>query len=174
MVLKKAAAAGDDGEKPKRKRIIKATTSNSTEEAVVEDTSVPAIEAAAEEPKKHLALKKGAPKKEAPIKEASQKRGRKKQEDEQPTVENNDVVTTAKNASTDGNKADEQSTSTSEINIEIPERGSQVTKFFPQRREQAFNIEFDGIIMAEGVLEMMPDGYGFLRSSTIPLIFGPK
>ena len=27
-----------------------------------------------------------------------------------------------------------------------------------------FNIEFDGVIHGEGVLEMMPDGYGFLRS----------
>ena len=36
---------------------------------------------------------------------------------------------------------------------------------YPQRREQSFNIEFDGVILSEGVLEMMPDGYGFLRSS---------
>ena len=38
-------------------------------------------------------------------------------------------------------------------------------KAFPQKKEPVFNIEFDGIILAEGVLEMMPDGYGFLRSS---------
>ena len=36
-------------------------------------------------------------------------------------------------------------------------------KVYPQRRDQVFNIEFDGVIMSEGVLEMMPDGYGFLR-----------
>ena len=29
------------------------------------------------------------------------------------------------------------------------------------KKEPAFNIEFDGVIMGEGVLEMMPDGYGF-------------
>jgi hypothetical protein len=34
-----------------------------------------------------------------------------------------------------------------------------------QRKEPAFNIEFEGVILGEGVLEMMPDGYGFLRSS---------
>src|SRR5690606_24885704 len=28
-----------------------------------------------------------------------------------------------------------------------------------------FSAEFDGIVSSEGVLEMMPDGYGFLRSS---------
>src|SRR5215218_7337356 len=101
---KKAAAPGDDGEKPKRKRFIKATTSNSTEEAVVEDTSVPAaIETAAEAPKKHLTLKKGAPKKEAPQKEAPQKRARKKQEDEQPSETGNEAPVTSSKEPTDGN-----------------------------------------------------------------------
>ncbi len=33
------------------------------------------------------------------------------------------------------------------------------------KKEPTFNIEFDGVITGEGVLEMMPDGYGFLRSS---------
>jgi len=54
-----------------------------------------------------------------------------------------------------------------------PERGSQINKFYPPRREQTFNIEFDGIIMAEGVLEMMPDGYGFLRSSDYNYLSSP-
>jgi transcription termination factor Rho len=42
-----------------------------------------------------------------------------------------------------------------------------------QRREQAFNIEFDGVIQGEGVLEMMPDGYGFLRSSDYNYLSSP-
>ncbi len=42
-----------------------------------------------------------------------------------------------------------------------------------QRREQAFNIEFDGVIQSEGVLEMMPDGYGFLRSSDYNYLSSP-
>ncbi len=41
------------------------------------------------------------------------------------------------------------------------------------KREPAFNIEFDGIIMSEGVLEMMPDGYGFLRSSDYNYLSSP-
>jgi transcription termination factor Rho len=44
---------------------------------------------------------------------------------------------------------------------------------FPQRRESAFNIEFDGVILGEGVLEMMPDGYGFLRSSDYNYLSSP-
>jgi transcription termination factor Rho len=42
------------------------------------------------------------------------------------------------------------------------------------RKEQPiFNIEFDGIIEGEGVLEMMPDGYGFLRSSDYNYLSSP-
>jgi transcription termination factor Rho len=46
-------------------------------------------------------------------------------------------------------------------------------KSFHQKKEPAFNIEFDGIIQAEGVLEMMPDGYGFLRSSDYNYLSSP-
>jgi transcription termination factor Rho len=34
-----------------------------------------------------------------------------------------------------------------------------------QTKSRRFNIELDGMIEGEGILEMMPDGYGFLRSS---------
>ena len=46
----------------------------------------------------------------------------------------------------------------------------------PQRQIQrppAFNIEFEGVINSEGVLEMMPDGYGFLRSSDYNYLSSP-
>ncbi|MEP6927387.1 MAG: transcription termination factor Rho [Ginsengibacter sp.] len=46
-------------------------------------------------------------------------------------------------------------------------------KSFQQKKETAFNIEFDGVILAEGVLEMMPDGYGFLRSSDYNYLSSP-
>ncbi|WP_430611850.1 transcription termination factor Rho [Flavobacterium sp. JP2137] len=41
----------------------------------------------------------------------------------------------------------------------------------PQYREPDY--EFDGIIESEGVLEMMPDGYGFLRSSDYNYLSSP-
>jgi transcription termination factor Rho len=50
---------------------------------------------------------------------------------------------------------------------------SQSGKTYPQRRNEVFNIEFDGVIQAEGVLEMMPDGYGFLRSSDYNYLSSP-
>ncbi|MGB0984802.1 MAG: transcription termination factor Rho [Saprospiraceae bacterium] len=42
-----------------------------------------------------------------------------------------------------------------------------------EERKQKFNIEFDGIIEGEGVLELMADGYGFLRSSDYNYLTSP-
>ena len=54
-----------------------------------------------------------------------------------------------------------------------PGNGDQQQKVYPPRRNENFNIEFDGVIQAEGVLEMMPDGYGFLRSSDYNYLSSP-
>src|SRR5215208_1726292 len=150
-------------EGPKRKRIVKASTANTTEEAEVEE---PIVEA------KRPIKKTITPKKEdvTPKKEEKPKKGKRK---------------------IDGHVVDEESTETTEPELEIPEaqeeaqtpessqqseqseRTTQISKFYPPRREQTFNIEFDGIILAEGVLEMMPDGYGFLRSSDYNYLSSP-
>jgi transcription termination factor Rho len=42
-----------------------------------------------------------------------------------------------------------------------------------RRRDSLFNPEMDGLIVCEGVLEMMPDGYGFLRSSDYNYLSSP-
>jgi len=42
-----------------------------------------------------------------------------------------------------------------------------------QQQQNAFNVEFDGVVFSEGVLEMMPDGYGFLRSSDYNYLSSP-
>lgn len=41
------------------------------------------------------------------------------------------------------------------------------------REEKKKEFDFDGIISSEGVLEMMPDGYGFLRSSDYNYLNSP-
>lgn len=40
-------------------------------------------------------------------------------------------------------------------------------------KKPAFNVELDGVIEGEGILEMMPDGYGFLRSSDYNYLTSP-
>ena len=165
-------------DRPKRKRIVKATTANSTEEAIVEE---PAIEAKRPAKKAAPAKKEERPvkderqmKDDRPVKEERpvKKTARKKedlppvtvQREEEEEEEENEVAEQQMEVS--GNQ-DETA------NVQQPDRGSQINKFYPQRREQTFNIEFDGIILGEGVLEMMPDGYGFLRSSDYNYLSSP-
>jgi transcription termination factor Rho len=63
----------------------------------------------------------------------------------------------------------EQPTTKEEI-----ERSMQVTvKSQPAPKLSSFNIELDGIIEGEGVLEMMPEGYGFLRSADYNYLNSP-
>lgn len=41
------------------------------------------------------------------------------------------------------------------------------------RRKDEYSFEFEGIVTSEGVLEVMPDGYGFLRSSDYNYLNSP-
>jgi len=43
----------------------------------------------------------------------------------------------------------------------------------PQPQREDYSWEFEGIVSCEGVLEMMPDGYGFLRSSDYNYLSSP-
>lgn len=150
------------GDKPKRKRIIKASTANSTEEAIVEEPIV--------EEKKPV--KKLVPKKEAP------KKVKKKTDDDEDNININQEELPME---TEASIAEAQAPEENGINISESSQPAEKTlqlggvaaKFYPQRREQTFNIEFDGVINAEGVLEMMPDGYGFLRSSDYNYLSSP-
>jgi transcription termination factor Rho len=46
-------------------------------------------------------------------------------------------------------------------------------EFKPQPKPERVYYNFDGIAIGEGVLEMMPDGYGFLRSSDYNYLSSP-
>lgn len=65
----------------------------------------------------------------------------------------------------DGEEEEEEEAATTELPV-----AAQKTLY---KKEPAFNVEFDGIIQGEGVLEMMPDGYGFLRSSDYNYLSSP-
>lgn len=57
---------------------------------------------------------------------------------------------------------------------QAPQQQNNYRPQYQQRRENPhFNVEFDGLIQAEGVLEMMPDGYGFLRSADYNYLSSP-
>ena len=150
-----------------RKRIVKASTANSTEEAIVEEPSAPAPEAEHKRPAKKAASKK---------EEKPKKTAKKRQEEEAlaATPQQNASVEKPQLELPIAGEPDEETTPDEvEEVVPAPERGTQISKFFSQQRRENFNIEFDGIILAEGVLEMMPDGYGFLRSSDYNYLSSP-
>jgi transcription termination factor Rho len=156
----KSAPAADG--KPRRRRIVKASTANTTEEAIVEDTGT-------EEPEP-VEEKRPIKKAVAAKKDAAPKRGRKKAEEEAP-----ELPLETETAIAEAQAAEEEAVSPVEAAAPQVEKSQQINinKYYPTRRDQTFNIEFDGVIIAEGVLEMMPDGYGFLRSSDYNYLSSP-
>jgi len=112
--------------------------------------------------------------------------GRKKVQEAANTSEprvNTDNVTAGGDLSTksaDSKNEEEQSKTVDkkpfeqqkQVQIRKGEQESQ-GKTLVIKKEQAFNLEYDGLIMGEGVLEMMPDGYGFLRSSDYNYLSSP-
>lgn len=147
----KGAVASSDG---KRKRIIKTTTSTGSEEAVVESNG----------DEKSIVKKSNMPRKEEKV---PVKKGRKKTEDKEAPQEVQAPVAEPE-ATAETAEATAPAEETAAENT-----ASQQNKIYPQRREQQFNVEFDGVILSEGVLEMMPDGYGFLRSSDYNYLSSP-
>ncbi|MCX6315929.1 MAG: transcription termination factor Rho [Bacteroidetes bacterium] len=172
-ILDNQAIAGSKGAKPnedgKRKRIIKTTTSNSTEEAIVEeDTDKKPVKKPVVQAKKED---------KTPVKKV-----RKKIEEKEPEAEEVSGNTADANSEEISPELAAQNLLAQAIlnetsNQQTPENpaGTGQNKFYPPRREQnqVFNVEFDGVILGEGVLEMMPDGYGFLRSSDYNYLSSP-
>lgn len=56
---------------------------------------------------------------------------------------------------------------------EKPQHNQQNNRKPREQQYGNYNVEFDGVIQGEGVLEMMPDGYGFLRSSDYNYLNSP-
>ncbi|HYM94693.1 MAG TPA: transcription termination factor Rho [Chitinophagaceae bacterium] len=160
---------GNPEEKPKRKRIIKTSTGITTEEALVENNG---------EDKKIFKTPPMPPKKDIrqePVEEkVPMKKGRKKTDEKEPADYLSEKDVPVNEDTGTANETDTTSAVTEETEQEAQDANSGgAQKVYPQRRDQVFNIEFDGVIMSEGVLEMMPDGYGFLRSSDYNYLSSP-
>ena len=169
----KAGSVNAD-DKGKRKRIIKTSTGITNEEAVVEESSSSVADDKKSLKKPHMALKKEE-------KTAAHPKKTRKKTDEKEIESGPEVsMMPAKGTSTEDQDQDqEQAGEVKGDNGQSGEsegsgdQGGGQNKVYPSRREQYFNIEFDGVILSEGVLEMMPDGYGFLRSSDYNYLSSP-
>ena len=133
-----------EGEKPKRKRMVKSAAD--TDEAVSK-----------------------------PKKTETEKKPVKKQVDEdddadvQPITEQESTIPAAIAQMLAEEDEQDQAPET-----DLDEETSKApAKQYNQRQQPAFNIEFDGVVLGEGVLEMMQDGYGFLRSSDYNYLSSP-
>jgi transcription termination factor Rho len=159
-----AVQASETKDDPKKKsarprKPVTVKTTNGTEEAEVmqEAPASPVAEKAA--PKKGPVRK---PRTENPRDEQPQPDAHN---NAQPTGSQEAGATTDNNTTEDGHQAGENNASQEAPQHQYPRQ--------QQRKEPAFNIEFEGVILGEGVLEMMPDGYGFLRSSDYNYLSSP-
>ena len=153
-------------EKGKRKRIVKTTTATGTEEAVVESgdkESAPKVSRKKKDeattPAKKVLKKTEQPLPEPIIPPGFTLPGEDDFVAGPPEMELSEILAES-NQEAENPQPNEQ-------------RPAQQQRPQHNKREQAFNIEFDGIIQGEGVLEMMPDGYGFLRSSDYNYLSSP-
>lgn len=154
-----AVQASETKDDPKKKNArprkpVTVKTTNGTEEAeVMQEAPAPAEKAVA---------KKG------PVRKPRAENPR----NEQPQEENGQP-TGAQEASADTNNNNDEETHQPGEAGSAQETPAQSYPRQQQRKEPAFNIEFEGVILGEGVLEMMPDGYGFLRSSDYNYLSSP-
>ncbi|QVY65086.1 transcription termination factor Rho [Polaribacter sp. Q13] len=158
-------------EKPKRKRVSKVATPVKTKTEI--ETPTPAVETK-EEPikqekvpqRKPIARKTAA--KETPAKtenktEATKERVVKQVEKKEPKPANNQNKPQTNKPLPKKNPNQNRDKNNSNRN-----NGNK-----SGNRYKDPDFEFDGIIESEGVLEMMPDGYGFLRSSDYNYLSSP-
>ncbi len=167
-------------EKPKRKRVIKkpqvsdnkpVLEKTSTTENTVTDKSTPTVEkveetTATERPKPRP-QRKPIPKKVVKSDDKKEVVASKPKGDKQETKPTNQ-----QNNKPQQNRTNQpQKNKNTNQNREKSNSRSNGNKSNNRYRDPDF--EFDGIIESEGVLEMMPDGYGFLRSSDYNYLSSP-
>jgi transcription termination factor Rho len=77
-------------------------------------------------------------------------------------------------AVTQEHSSSQEEMSTSEVNASRDNRGNgNANQHQHNKQNQQDLYNFDGIVSSEGVLEIMPDGYGFLRSSDYNYLNSP-
>jgi len=161
--LNGSAAPKTTEEKPKRKRVPKAPE--------------PATEAEKDKPKAEIRPEPKLAKRSEPLAEKRRPVKKVEEEDEeelQPiTSEQSTIPAAIASLLQEEDEIQQQQPEVQQT--ENNQQNQYPAKQYQQRRDQqqVFNIEFDGIILGEGVLEMMPDGYGFLRSSDYNYLSSP-
>ncbi len=164
----------NEGEKPKRKRISKTAEGEAAgtkqDELFKKDSVVPAAKKTAIPEKKPLRKPKPEP--------VAIEQDEEEEEDLQPITSEQSTIPAAiaqMLAAEDEVQQPEVDIEEDEEEEEQQRRTTPANNRMQQEKKQppVFNIEFDGVVPGEGVLEMMPDGYGFLRSSDYNYLSSP-
>ncbi|MEO9572168.1 MAG: transcription termination factor Rho [Polaribacter sp.] len=163
-------------EKPKRKRVTKASTTAKANET--NSTKTP-VEKQTQENKvtQKPAVKKPAPKKtkiEDPVVENKDAETKVIENNQQKPVVNQTKPQQNKPQQNKPQHKNQQNQNKNKNQNQTREKKPQVSRGNKSNnRYRDPDFEFDGIIESEGVLEMMPDGYGFLRSSDYNYLSSP-
>jgi len=168
---KRVAKSSKDQAKPSEVKIIEATPitkevesveKNTTSEAKENNKDAPAAnKQQVNKPQKTLEQTKPLSSQNS----VQQKKPNQQSQPSQPSQQRND--NNPKNNSPQNNKNKPSRDTNREKNNNVG-RGNK-----SKNRYKDPDFEFDGIIESEGVLEMMPDGYGFLRSSDYNYLSSP-
>ena len=105
------------------------------------------------------------------------KRGRKQSADKNNEQLTETQVTAVEDTDPQVNREPQAEHAQAEIQVNdqvVVEQKEQEEKHHKNEKKQAMpKLEFEGIVEASGVLEIMPDGYGFLRSSDYNYLNSP-
>ena len=165
---KRVAKSSKDQAKPSEVKINEATPTTKEIESVEKNTSNEAKENNKETPaanKQQVNKPQKAVEQTKPLSSQNSVQQKKQNQPNQPNQPRNDNY--PKNNSSQNNKNKPSRDTNREKNNTVG-RGNK-----SKNRYKDPDFEFDGIIESEGVLEMMPDGYGFLRSSDYNYLSSP-
>ena len=155
-----------ESEKPKRKRIAKTEEQHEAPEARQEEMFKKEVA----RPKRTEIEKK--PQKKQKAEQVVIATDEEEEEDLQPITNEQSTIP----AAIAQMLAAEDEVQQPEVDIDEEQEERSVpnnNRNYQQKQQPVFNIEFDGVVPGEGVLEMMPDGYGFLRSSDYNYLSSP-
>lgn len=176
-----AVKASEVKDEPKKKGArtrkpitIKTSTAHGTEEAeIMESAPEEPVAVPAEQPAAAAAAP--AERAQRPVHPKRTTPNQRKPRTEKPQLELREAQPAA-DETVEGaaaQAAGEEQPGESEAGLAASEPAPHQHRHQPHRKEPVFNIEFEGVILGEGVLEMMPDGYGFLRSSDYNYLSSP-
>tara|TARA_R110001632_G_scaffold6324_1_gene25724 strand:+ start:63150 stop:64829 length:1680 start_codon:yes stop_codon:yes gene_type:complete len=160
-------------EKPKRKRLVKKAVSENNETPLVKKTEDSPI--ISNEDKVVEKIEEKVIEKKAPVHQNKKPIHKSKK----PEVNSSEKNTSDNNSSSDDKNSQPRPKAQQNRNRNQNSNSTRDQKNQNQHNPKNGNkykdpdFEFDGIIESEGVLEMMPDGYGFLRSSDYNYLSSP-